>query len=173
MHPNPLEQSVVAIYDSHTDAEAAIRALHAACLDMKRLSVVGSDLEAAPLGFTTADEQIVVWGRGGALWGSLCRVLVGSAFFFIPAVGPLVVMGPLVGLVVSAIEGAATGGGAGVLVAALMGLGISREGAMQCDDAVKTRKFLVLACGDDRLVDCARAALDATRVASLTATAAA
>ena len=39
----PAESSIVAIYDTHTQAEEAIRVLQQAGLDMKRLSIVGKD----------------------------------------------------------------------------------------------------------------------------------
>jgi len=46
--------------------------------------------------------------------------------FFIPVLGPLVVMGPLVGWIVGALEGAAVGGAAGVFAAALASIGIPK-----------------------------------------------
>ncbi len=50
------EESVVAIYATHDGAEAGIKALQQAGLDMKRLSLVGKDFhtEGHALGFYTA-----------------------------------------------------------------------------------------------------------------------
>ncbi|MFM2418664.1 MAG: hypothetical protein RL385_3387, partial [Pseudomonadota bacterium] len=96
------EHAVVAIYDTHTGAEAAIRALQQSGVDMKQLSIVGKDFqtEEHALGYYTAGDRMKFWGGRGAFWGSLWGMLFGGAFFLIPAVGPLVVMGPLVGWLV-------------------------------------------------------------------------
>lgn len=39
----PDKNSVVAIYDSHTEAEAAVKELEKSKFDMKQLSIVGKD----------------------------------------------------------------------------------------------------------------------------------
>ena len=51
--------------------------------------------------------------------GKPLGMLFGGAFFFIPAIGPLIVMGPLAMWLIGALEGAALGGAAGALAAAL------------------------------------------------------
>ena len=53
MTPSIQEHCVVAIYESHTSAEAALRELQKAGLDMKRLSIIGKDFhtEEHALGF--------------------------------------------------------------------------------------------------------------------------
>jgi hypothetical protein len=106
------EESVVAIYDSHVGAESAIKSLQHAGLDMKRLSIVGKDFytEEHAVGFYTPGDRMKFWGGRGAFWGSLWGMLFGGAFFFIPALGPIVAMGPLVAWIVGALEGAAVGG---------------------------------------------------------------
>ena len=88
------ENSAVAVYSSHTGAEAAVRALQRAGVDMKQLSIVGKDFhtEEHALGFYTAGDRMKFWGTRGAFWGFLWGMFFGSAFFFIPLLGPLVVM---------------------------------------------------------------------------------
>ena len=69
----PDAHPVVAIYDSHDGAEAAARALDRSGFDMKRLSIVGTDIhtEDRPVGFYTEGDCMKFWGKRGAFWGSL------------------------------------------------------------------------------------------------------
>ena len=158
------EHSVVAIYPSHDGAEAAIKALQHAGLDLKHLSIVGRDFqtEEHALGFYTSGDRMRFWGGRGVVWGALWGVLLGGAFFFIPAIGPLIVMGPLVGWVVAALEGAAAGGATGVLAAALASIGIPEDAVVKYELEVKAGRFLVLAHGPAALVEQARDVLAGT-----------
>ena len=158
------KHSVVAIYESHTAAEAAVRVLQGAGVDMKLLSIIGKDFqtEESVLGFYTSKDKIKVWGGRGAFWGSLWGLFVGGGVFFIPAIGPLVVMGPLVGWIVGALEGAAVGGAAGVVAAALTTIGIPEDSVVKYEVEVKAGKFLVLVRGSADVVEHARALLGTT-----------
>ena len=158
------EHSVVAVYESHTAAEAAVRVLQGAGVDMKLLSIIGKDVhtEENVLGFYTSKDKIKVWGGRGAFWGSLWGLFFGGGVFFIPGIGPLVVMGPLVAAIVGVLEGAAVGGGLGVVGAALTTIGIPDDSVVKYDVEVKAGKFLVLAQGDAEVVEHARALLGTT-----------
>jgi hypothetical protein len=48
-----------------------------------------------------------VWCQFGDFCGGLAGLLLGSAFYFIPGIGPVIVFGPLVSWIVRALEGAA------------------------------------------------------------------
>ncbi|MBK9964096.1 MAG: DUF1269 domain-containing protein [Holophagales bacterium] len=158
------EHAIVAIYETHTTAEAAVRALQGAGVDMKRLSIIGRDFQSEEnvRGYYTTEDKIMVWGGRGAFWGGLWGVLVGGGVFLVPAIGPLVVMGPLVGWMVGALEGAALGGVAGVVAAALSTVGIPEESVIKYEVEVKAGKFLVLARGSADMVEHARALLGTT-----------
>ncbi len=164
------EHSVIAIYESHEEAEQAVKTLERAGVDMKRLSIVGKDFrtEEHPIGFYSSGDKMKFWGGQGAFWGGLWGMLFGGAFFFIPGVGPLVVMGPLVAWIVGALEGAVLGGGVGVFAAALTSIGIPEDQVMRYELDVKAGKFLVLARGSAEVVERARIALDATGASQLT-----
>jgi hypothetical protein len=163
------EDSIVAIYDAHTGAETAIKALQEAGLDMKKLSIVGKDFhtEEHALGFYTSGDRMKFWGARGAFWGSLWGLLFGGAFFFIPGIGPLVVMGPFVAWIVGALEGATVGGVAGVLAAALTTAGFPKESAVKYEVEVKAGKYLVLAHGSADMIEKARAVLGNTGASHL------
>jgi hypothetical protein len=165
------EDSIVAIYDAHTGAETAIRALQEAGLDMKTLSIVGKDFhtEEHALGFYTSGDRMKFWGTRGAFWGSLWGMLFGGAFFFIPGIGPLVVMGPFVAWIVGALEGATLGGVAGVLAAALTTAGFPNDSALKYEVEVKAGKYLVLAHGTPEMIEKARAVLGTTGASQLVA----
>src|ERR1700685_3811791 len=101
-----IKSSVVAIFHSHERAEDAIRELQKDGFDMKKLSIVGKDYhtEENVVGYYTTGERMKYWGKLGAFWGGFWGLLFGSAFFWVPGIGPLVVVGPLVTAIVAALE---------------------------------------------------------------------
>ena len=106
------KNSVVAIFESHEQAEDAIRELQKDGFDMKKLSIVGKDYhtEEHVVGYYTTGDRMLYWGKLGAFWGGFWGLLFGSAFFWVPGVGQLLVAGPLVVWIVGALEEAAVVG---------------------------------------------------------------
>ena len=141
--------AVVGIFDSHIKAETSIRELQRAGFDMKKLSIVGKDYhpEEHVVGYYNIGDRMKVWGKLGAFWGGFWGLLFGSALFFIPGIGPLIVFGPLVSWIVGALEGAVVVGGLGALAAALYSIGIPKDSVMKYETAIKSDKFLVIAHG--------------------------
>jgi uncharacterized membrane protein len=141
--------SIVAIYPSHTSAETAVKELQHSGFDMKKLSIVGRDYHTDEhvVGYYNAGDRMKYWGKLGAFWGGFWGLLFGSAFFFIPGVGPLMLAGPLVGWLVGALEGAVVVGGTSALGAALFSIGIPKDSILQYETALKTDKFVVIAHG--------------------------
>ena len=78
--------SVVAIFESHDQAEAAIRELQKDGFDMKKLSIVGKDYhtEEHVVGYYTTGDRMLYWGKWGAFLGRFLgaavrfRVLLGA-----------------------------------------------------------------------------------------------
>lgn len=165
------DSAVIAIYDSHAGAEAAICALQKAGLDMKQFSIVGKGFhtEEHAIGFYTTGDRIKLWSGNGAFWGTIWGMLFGGAFFFLPAIGPIVVMGPLVAWLVGALEGAAVGGTAGALAAALTSYGIPKDSVVKYELDVMAGRFLVLARGPAALVEMAHTVLGTTAPSQLAA----
>ena len=141
--------AVVAIYKSHAEAEGAIKELHHAGFDMKKLSIVGSDhhTDEHVIGYYNAGDRMKYWGKTGAFWGGIWGMLFGSAFFLIPGVGPLLVAGPLVTWIVGALEGAVVVGGLSAIGAGLYSLGIPRNSILQYETALRIGKYVVIAHG--------------------------
>jgi hypothetical protein len=141
--------SVVAIYKSHAEAEAAVKELQHSGFDMKKLSIVGRDhhTDEHVVGYYNVGDRMKYWGKTGAFWGGIWGLLFGSAFFLIPGVGPLLVAGPLVGWLVGALEGAVVVGGLSAVGACLYSLGIPKDSILQYETALKVGKFVLLVHG--------------------------
>ncbi len=141
--------TVAAVYSTHTDAEAAVRELQRAGFDMKKLSIVGKEYrtEEHVVGYYNAGDRMRYWGKMGAFWGGLWGLLFGSAFFWIPVIGPVLVAGPLASAITGALEGAVVVGGLTALGAGLYGVGIPKDSILQYETALKSDKYLLVAHG--------------------------
>ena len=146
---NTKSNSVVAIYNNHTEAEEAVKELQKSGFDMKKLSIIGKDYHAEEhvVGYYNTGERVKYWGKLGAFWGGFWGLLFGSAFFFVPGIGPLVVGGPLVSWIIGALEGAVLIGGLSAVGAALYSIGIPKDSIVKYETSLKANKFLVVAHG--------------------------
>ena len=145
----------VAIYKTHTEAEKAIKELEHDGFDMKKLSIVGKGYQTDEhaIGYYNTGDRVKFWGKQGAFWGGLWGLLFGSAFFWIPGVGPLAVGGALVSTLVGGVGGAAVTGGLTALGAALYSIGIPKDSIVQYETAIKSDKFLLLVHGTQEEVE--------------------
>lgn len=141
--------SVIAVFDDHRAADAAVGKLIEGGFDMRHFSVVGKGYHTDEkiVGFYNAGERVKFWGKYGAFWGGLWGLFFGGLFVTIPAVGPVIVLGYLGALVVSAIEGAVVVGGLSALGAALVSIGIPKDSVIKYETALRADSFLVLAHG--------------------------
>jgi uncharacterized membrane protein len=161
--------SVVAIYPSHTAAETAVKELQQAGFDMQKLSIVGRDYhtDEPVVGYYNIGDRMKAWGKTGAFWGGLWGLLFGSAFFWIPGVGPLLVAGRLVGWIIGALEGAVVVGGLSAIGAGLYGLGIPKDSILLYETALKTGKFVLIAHGTTDDITQAKNILNGTKPETL------
>ena len=161
--------AVVGIFDSHIKAETSIKELQRSGFDMKKLSIVGKDYhpEEHVVGYYNVGDRLKVWGKLGAFWGGFWGLLFGSALFFIPGIGPLVVFGPLVTWIVAALEGAVVIGGLSALAAALYSIGIPKDSVVKYETAIKSAKFLVIAHGTADEVAKAKSVLETAGAAQI------
>jgi uncharacterized membrane protein len=143
--------SVVAIFQSHTGAESAVKELQQEGFDMKKLSIVGRDYHTDEnvVGYYNTGDRMKYWGKLGAFWGGFWGLLFGSAVFVIPGVGPLLMAGPIVGWIVGALEGAVVVGGLSALGAGLYSMGIPKDSVLHYETAVKSGKYVLVAHGSD------------------------
>ena len=152
------KNSVVAIFATHNQAEDAVRELQKDGFDMKKLSIVGKDYHTDEhvVGYYNTGDRMMYWGKLGAFWGGFWGLLFGSAFFWVPGIGPLVVAGPLVTWIVAALEGAVVTGGLTALGAGLYSIGIPKNSIVQYETEVKSGKLLLVAHGTADEVERAR-----------------
>jgi len=143
------ENAAVGVFETHTEAEAAIKELQTAGLDIRQLSIVGKDYhtEEQVVGYYNTGDRVKYWGKLGAFWGGIWGLLVGTAFFFVPGVGPVLVAGPVIAWIVAALEGAVVVGGISAIGAGLYSIGIPKDSVLTLDTALKAGKFLVVAHG--------------------------
>jgi hypothetical protein len=141
--------SVVAIYQTHSQAEEAVKELQKSGFDMKKMSIVGKDYHTDEhvVGYYNAGDRMMYWGKQGAFWGGVWGMLFGAAFFAIPGIGPILVAGPLVAWIIGALEGAVVVGGLSALGAGLFSIGIPKDSVVKYETALKSDKFLLLAHG--------------------------
>ena len=143
------KNAIVAVYNTHAEAEHAVKELQRAGFEMTKLSIVGKEYhtEEHIIGYYNAGDRIKSWGKRGAFWGGLWGLLFGAAFFVLPGIGPVMIAGPLAAWVVGALEGAAVVGGVSAIGAGLYSLGIPKNSIVKYDSALKADKFLLVAHG--------------------------
>ncbi len=164
------KNSVVSIFNTHTEAEDAVRDLQKSGFEMNKLSIVGKDYhtEENVTGYYNTGDRVKYWGKFGAFWGGLWGFLFGSAFFIIPGIGPVVVGGPLVTWIVGALEGAAVLGGLSAVGAGLFSIGIPKDSIVKYETSLKSNKFLLLVHGTAEEVEHAHKILETTNATETT-----
>ena len=140
---------VVAIFKSHIEAETAVKELQQAGFDMKKLSIIGRDYHTDEhvVGYYNAGDRMKYWGKLGAFWGGFWGLLFGSAFFFIPGVGPVALRGADCQLYR---RGFGRRGGGGRFERAgcrALQHGHSQGQHLQYETAVKSGKYVLIAHG--------------------------
>jgi uncharacterized membrane protein len=143
------ENSVVAIYQTHTGAEEAVKELQRGGVDMQKLSIVGKGYhtDEQVVGYYNTGDRMKYWGKTGAFWGGFWGLLFGSAFFIIPGVGPILAAGPVVAWIVAALESAVEVGVLGALGAGLFSIGIPKDSIVKYQTALQSDEFLLIAHG--------------------------
>ena len=160
------KNAVVAIYETHAQAEEALRELQKSGFDMTKLSIIGKDYhtEEHVVGYYNAGDRMKRWGSSGAFWGGMWGLLVGSAFFAIPGIGPVLVAGPMVAWIIGALEGAVVVGGLSAIGAGLYSIGVPKDSVLQYEAAIKSNRFLLMAHGTAADVERARGIMRAGQV---------
>jgi len=164
------ENSVVAVYRTHPEADKAVKELQRGGVDMHKLSIVGKGYhtDEQVVGYYNAGDRMKYWGKIGAFWGGFWGLLFGSALFMIPGLGPILAAGPVVGWIVAALESAVVVGGLGALGAGLYSIGIPKDSIVQYEAALKTDQFLLIAHGTAGEVAKAKEIIDSTHPADCT-----
>jgi uncharacterized membrane protein len=158
------QNSVVAIYHTHTDADRAVKELQRGGIDMHKLSIIGKGYHTDDqvVGYYNAGDRMKYWGKVGAFWGGFWGLLFGSALFIIPGLGPILAAGPIVAWIVAGLEGAVEVGALGALGAGLYSIGIPKDSIVKYETALKTDQFLLIAHGTAAEVSKAKDIIEST-----------
>jgi uncharacterized membrane protein len=153
-------ESVIAVYKTHAEAEEAVHRLERGGISLNKISIIGRDFQVREevQGYYQPSDAVKEGATFGAWFGGLFGLLSGFGLFVFPVAGPLIVLGPLAGL----IAGAATGAGIGALVSGLMAMGLSREEALKYKARVEGGEFLVSVIGEPGEIQRARSVLEDT-----------
>nr|WP_254509001.1 hypothetical protein [Anatilimnocola floriformis] len=129
---------------------------------MKHLSIVGKvyHTDEHVVGYYSIGDRIQYCGKTGAFCGGFWGLLVGSGFFWMPGIGPVLVGGPLVLWIVGALEESVVLGGLSALATALYSVGIPMNSVVQYETEVKTGKLLLVAHGTPDEVELAKGILE-------------
>lgn len=143
------------VYETHADAEAAIKELTAFGVKDEDISYVYTDSSGDVTDRQTG-EKVGAGAVGGATTGAVLGAIAGLAVAngVLPGLGTLFVAGPLAaalgftGAAATTVAGAATGAAAGGLVGALTHLGVNSADAELYEDMVRKGDVLVIARTD-------------------------
>ncbi len=155
----------VYVFNTHVEAEEAVKALSKSGYDVKKLSIIGKGYhtEETPIGFYTMGDRIKAWGGMGAFWGGIWGLLIAPAVFFLPGFGLVAMAGPVVAALVAALEGAVLVGGVSAIGAALMQIGVPKDQIMKYETALKVDKYVLMVHGSIEEQDKARTVLEKTK----------
>lgn len=162
MEPN----AQIHLFNSHIEAEEAIRELERAGFDIKKLSIVGKGYhtEEHAVGFYGVADRIKSWGGMGAFWGAIWGLLLTPAVFFLPSLGLVAMAGPVVATLITALEGAVVVGGLSGFGAVLVELGVPHEQAIKYETAIRSDKYVLMIHGSTDEIHQAQSILNHTIV---------
>ncbi|MBF0408088.1 MAG: permease [Candidatus Riflebacteria bacterium] len=157
---------MVAVLESHAEAEEAVKSLQKNGIDLKKCSIVGKENLTGEhvTGYYFSGDRISYWGKLGAFWGGLWGLVGGSGYFLIPGVGAVLVAGSLVAAIVGALEGAVVVGGLSALGAGFYNIGIPKDSVVEYETAVKGDRFVVVVHGNSAEVSKAKGILESVAV---------
>ncbi len=141
--------AVFGIYNSRTEAEAAIDMLLDAGFRNEDLSVLMADnvgtKDFAHEKHTKAPEGVATGATSGAVVGGTLGLLAGIGALAIPGLGPFIAAGPIMG----ALAGVGSGGVIGGIIGVLVGMGIPEYEAKRYEGRVREGGILVSAHCDN------------------------
>ncbi len=137
-------EKIIGVFVDEEQALQTIRDLRAAGFEERDLSVLAQNPVDAAVIERETGVDIEAERQAGmsetTVFGGLAGMLAGFATFAIPGVGPLLAIGPIA----SMFTGALFGAGAGGLIGALIGYGVSEEEANHYQEQLGQGNILVL-----------------------------
>jgi uncharacterized protein (TIGR02271 family) len=143
------EAACVGVFQSREEADRAVSRLLRAGFTRDQIGVIARNAEGNTVSQSADDEGNAGSGAAiGAATGAGVAGLVslGISFGMIPAIGPILAVGPLAAALISAAGGAAAAGLAGALV----GWGVPEDEAEFYQSEVEAGRYLVTVKADER-----------------------
>jgi hypothetical protein len=155
---------LVAVHRGHLEVQKALDELTRSHLGPRQLSVVGADYHTREnvYGYYSSGRRFEAWGSFGAFWSGVWATLTDEGFFFIPGLGPLLMAGPVVGWLVTALETGVMEHGLSPLGAALVANGLPVERMGEYESAVRDNEFLLILSGSLAAMAEARSLVEST-----------
>jgi hypothetical protein len=145
----PRNYLFVAICNTRTEGESAIREIQNSGIDMMRLSFLGRDYRAKDklIGRYQSGDHTRYWENLSAFGDGVWGLLSGIALFHIPETGPFLAGGPVASAIIGALEGSPTVRGLSAIGSGLHIIGIPRDSILKYERAIKGDKYLIIAQG--------------------------
>jgi hypothetical protein len=140
--------SIVAVYQTQTEAETGVRSLQESGFDLNALSVVGREHESGEhvIGCYSTGGRMKYWGARGAFWNDIWKYLTDAATFVVPGIGRILVAGPLTGWMVDALNNAEVED-LSALGAGLYEISVPKPSIRRYESAIRMHKLLLIAHG--------------------------
>jgi hypothetical protein len=142
-------KTVTGLFDTYSDASAAVSNLKAAGIADSDISIVSNNGDGHYKEESNAAEGAGAGAGVGAVVGGAGGLLTGLGMLAIPGVGPVVAAGWLAALAVGAAGGAVVGGATGGLIGAMTSNGVSEADANVYAEGVRRGGTLVTAKVDE------------------------
>ncbi len=164
------KNSAIAVYDSHDDLKKAVGELRSNGIGESGISIIGREEPDGEqvVGYYYTGKRAGFLGRMGAFWSGLGIFLLGSALFFVPGLGQVIVAGPAVSWIVAVLEGAVIIGGLSAVGVALYNLGIPKEKVIKYETYIRSNRYLLVVHGTQEEADRAHKILDGTNASEVT-----
>lgn len=162
-------KTITGLFDSHDQADQAVRSLKEAGVKGEDISIVANNSDGT---YDTDNGDGVAEGVGagaglGAVVGGTGGLLAGLGMLAIPGVGPVVAGGWLLATAIGAATGAAVGGAAGGIIGALTDAGVDERDAHVYAEGVRRGGILVTARVEESRADAAAAILHDSSVVDI------
>jgi len=141
--------TVIAIYRTHELATGAVRSAIRCGVDRSRLSMIARDRLAGdriPID-EHPDGSVKSWGKLGVFGPGLWGLVMGWASVWVPGVGPLLIGGWMVSLMLGSSDAAAVFGRLTPLGVGLYRVGVPKTGICRYEEAVRRGRYLLVIQG--------------------------
>ena len=161
------DNTVIAAYDTHEQAEGAVRELNKSGFDMKKLSIVaeGYRTEEYPLGFYSSADRAKAWSGIAAFWGAVWGMVVATLTFWWEPL-PLLIAPttPFLQILEGALVGAVLAGGIAALGALAVSWSKPGESRLKYERRFGADSYLVVAHGGSNDIEQARSIMTHAQV---------